>query len=154
MKLTYRGIRYNSTPSPSPQMGKTIATGKFRGAQTIFRALAALPVQPSIHGTWRRVPYGSGIADPEAPIVLPAEVASAVTPVVVPEPAPTSIPDLARNLFIRRHQRSRRREQGMMVRLAAEVGMQVEDAAHYESHIQGKIPHDFSAYDRSSTAMS
>jgi hypothetical protein len=42
----------------------------------------------------------------------------------------------------------------MMVRLAAEVGLPVEDAAHYESHIQGKLPHDFSGYDRSSTAMS
>jgi hypothetical protein len=76
---------------------------------------------------------------------------------IAPEPTPvpvTRIPDLARNLFMRRHQRSRRREQGMMVRLAAEVGMPVEEAAHYESHIQGKLPHDFSGYDRSSTAMS
>jgi hypothetical protein len=57
-------------------------------------------------------------------------------------------------LFIRRHQRSRKREQGMMVRLAAEVGIPVNEAAHYESHIQGKMPHDFASYDRSSTAMS
>jgi hypothetical protein len=42
----------------------------------------------------------------------------------------------------------------MMVRLAAEVGLPIERAACYESHIQGKRPHDFSGYDRSSIAMS
>ncbi|MGB3311780.1 MAG: DUF4278 domain-containing protein [Nodosilinea sp.] len=75
-------------------------------------------------------------------------------PTTTRTPSPTSISDLARNLFIRRHQRSRRREQGMMVRLAAEVGIPIADAAHYESHIQGKMPHDFSGYDRGSAAMS
>ncbi|MBU6230558.1 MAG: hypothetical protein KGQ93_12830 [Cyanobacteria bacterium REEB459] len=61
---------------------------------------------------------------------------------------------LARHLSIRRQRRNRRREQGMMVRLAAEVGLPMERAACYASHIQGKSPHDFSGYDRSSTTMS
>jgi hypothetical protein len=61
---------------------------------------------------------------------------------------------LARNLFIRHHQRSRKREQDMLVRLAAEVGIPVEDSASYESHIQGKLPHNFAGYDRSCAAMS
>jgi hypothetical protein len=30
----------------------------------------------------------------------------------------------------------------------------MDEAIQYESHIQGKRPHDFAAYDRSSTAMS
>jgi hypothetical protein len=30
----------------------------------------------------------------------------------------------------------------------------MEAAAGYESHIQGKLPHDFSAYDRSGSSMS
>ncbi|WP_035987357.1 DUF4278 domain-containing protein [Leptolyngbya sp. KIOST-1] len=168
MKLTYRGISYDATPSPAPQYGQAIGTGTYRGAPVVFNALADLPAQPSANLTWRGVPYRTGTAlpAPVAPIEIPAVAASLSAPAVVTEtvvvtetivtaaPMATNIPDLARNLFIRRHQRSRRREQGMMVRLAAEVGMPIEDAAHYESHIQGKMPHDFSGYDRSSTAMS
>ena len=173
MKLTYRGISYDTTPTPAPKLGETIATGHYRGAPVVFNALAEVPAQPAADLTWRGVPYRTGVAAPvasAAPIEIPAVAASLATPVIVTEvvtetvvviepvvsstPMTTNIPDLARNLFIRRHQRSRRREQGMMVRLAAEVGLPVEDAAHYESHIQGKMPHDFSGYDRGSAAMS
>jgi hypothetical protein len=153
MKLTYRGISYETTPNPVPKLGETIDTGNYRGATVVFKALAELPAQPAADLTWRGLPYRSGVAAP-TPAAIPAVAVSAATPEVEAETSRTSIPDLARNLFIRRHQRSRRREQGMMVRLAAEVGISVEDAAHYESHIQGKMPHDFSGYDRSSTAMS
>jgi len=168
MKLTYRGISYDS-PQPALRLGKPMATGYYRGAPVVLNALAELPAQPADDLAWRGVPYRNGtaaIAAPAAPIEIPAVAASQAAPVAtsVETPAatpainanltPTSIPDLARNLFIRRHQRSRRREQGMMVRLAAEVGMSVEDAAHYESHVQGKMPHDFSGYDRGSAAMS
>ncbi|MFQ4137643.1 DUF4278 domain-containing protein [Nodosilinea sp. PGN35] len=160
MKLTYRGISYDAPSHPAPKLGETIDTGHYRGAPVGFSALAELPVQPANDLTWRGVPYRTGIAAPAAiaPVViaaeLPAVAASLAAPTVESAPAPINISDLARNLFIRRHQRSRRREQGMMVRLAAEVGLPVEDAAHYESHIQGKMPHDFSGYDRGSSAMS
>jgi hypothetical protein len=163
MKLTYRGISYDSTPNPAPKLGKTIDTGNYRGAPVVFKAQAEVPTQSANDLAWRGVPYRTGIAAPvTAPAILPAVAASLATPVVEPVADPvaapvvaaSNIPNLARNLFIRRHQRSRRREQGMMVRLAAEVGIPVEDAAHYESHIQGKMPHDFSGYDRGSSAMS
>ncbi len=167
MKLTYRGNSYDLTSNPAPKLGETIDTGNYRGAPVVFKALAEVPVQPANDLAWRGVPYRTGIAAPVmAPAILPAVAANiaalVVEPVVVQvaepvaEPVVTAsnIPNLARNLFIRRHQRSRRREQGMMVRLAAEVGLPVEDAAHYESHIQGKMPHDFSGYDRGSSAMS
>jgi hypothetical protein len=161
MKLTYRGISYDAPSHPAPVLGETIDTGNYRGAPVVFKALAELPAQPAADLTWRGVPYRTGIAAPvaaSAPEVVVVEipaVAASLSPTVVEvNVPPTSIPDLARNLFIRRHQRSRRREQGMMVRLAAEVGIPVEDAAHYESHIQGKMPHDFSGYDRGSAAMS
>jgi hypothetical protein len=61
---------------------------------------------------------------------------------------------LSRKLFIRQHQQMRRREQGMMIRLASEIGLAKGNASPYESHIQGKIPHDFSGYGRSAAAMS
>ncbi|MBD2110909.1 MULTISPECIES: DUF4278 domain-containing protein [Cyanophyceae] len=161
MKLTYRGHSYDAPSQPAPKVGETIDTGNYRGAPVAFEALAELPAQPAADLTWRGVSHRTGIAAPVAaiaPVViaaeLPAVAASLVAPAVESEATPVNISDLARNLFIRRHQRSRRREQGMMVRLAAEVGISVEDAAHYESHIQGKMPHDFSGYDRGSAAMS
>ncbi|MGF1519951.1 MAG: DUF4278 domain-containing protein [Nodosilinea sp.] len=168
MKLTYRGISYDSALNPAPKMGETIDKGTYRGAPVVFRALAERLAQPAANLTWRGVPYRAGIMAPADPAAVPVVAISAVAdsvavsevaaspaaPVVNVERSPANIPDLARNLFIRRHQRSRRREQGMMVRLAAEIGMPIEDAAHYESHIQGKMPHDFSGYDRGSAAMS
>jgi hypothetical protein len=159
MKLTYRGVSYNYTPNPMPKMGDTFATGTYRGAAVAFRAVAEPPAQPAADLTWRGVRYHTGIAATVAPVaavdpvVEPAAVLT-VTPTPVAEVGVSNIPELARNLSIRRHQRSRRREQGMMVRLAAEVGLPMDEAIQYESHIQGKRPHDFAAYDRSSTAMS
>ena len=157
MKLTYRGVSYNYTPNPMPKKGSVIDTGTYRGAAVSFNALAEQPPQPSADLTWRGVSYQTGTPAAEAAPVATAPIpATAAAEPAVPVAAaePSGVVDLARNLFIRHHQRIRRREQGMMVRLAAEVGLPVEDAAHYESHIQGKTPHDFSGYDRSSTAMS
>lgn len=153
MKLTYRGVSYDYIPNPMPKMGEAFDTGVYRGARVAFRAVAEVPAQPGANLTWRGVPYCT-----DAPAMAPetAEAPVAMAPALVAEttePA-TSIPELARNLFIRRHQRSRKREQGMMVRLAAEVGLPLDEAARYESHVQGKMPHDFAAYDRSGTAMS
>lgn len=157
MKLTYRGVSYDYTPNPMPKMGDTFETGLYRGAPVAFRAVAELPAQPAADLTWRGVPYHTGAAAPTVaiPVAVPVAVPAAM-PAAMPaaDPGVSGIPELARNLFIRRHQRSRKREQGMMVRLAAEVGLPVEEAMRYESHIQGKVPHDFAAYDRSSTAMS
>jgi hypothetical protein len=48
----------------------------------------------------------------------------------------------------------RRREQGMMMRLGSEIGLTNDNAGHYEGHIQGKIPHNFSGYGRSAATMS
>jgi len=159
MKLTYRGVSYDYTPSPVSPKGSVIGTGTYRGAAVTFNALAEQPNQPRADLTWRGVPYRVGTPAPVAasmavvPVAAPV-VAELATPAAAIAETTSSVVDTARNLFIRHHQRTRRREQGMMVRLAAEVGIPVEDAAHYASHIQGKLPHDFSGYDRSSTAMS
>jgi len=159
MKLTYRGVSYDYTPNPVPQKGSVIGTGTYRGAAVTFNALAEQPPQPAADLVWRGVPYRVGtpatvaVSAVEVPVAAPVVAEPAAPGTAVAETS-TGVIDMARNLFIRHHQRMRRREQGMMVRLAAEVGIPVEDAAHYESHIQGKLPHDFSGYDRSSTAMS
>jgi hypothetical protein len=153
MQLTYRGINYDYTPNPAPKMGPTIDTGHYRGAPVTFQAMAELPEQPAADLTWRGVDYQTGLTGKTSVTDLPATPESAIEIAAAQAPA-LSISDRARSLFIRRHQRSRKREQGMMVRLAAEVGLPIEEAAHYESHIQGKLPHDFAAYDRSSMGMS
>ena len=148
MKLTYRGVSYDYTPNQVPPQGATIGTGVYRGASVAFNALAEIPQQPEANLTWRGVSYHTGTP---APVAAPVTEARPTTAVTHPS---SGVVALARNLFIRHHQRMRRREQGMMVRVAAEVGIPVEDAAHYTSRIQGELPHGFSGYDRSGTAMS
>ncbi|TVP70065.1 MAG: DUF4278 domain-containing protein [Leptolyngbya sp. LCM1.Bin17] len=149
MKLTYRGVSYDYTPNATPLKGSVYDTGTYRGHPVAFQALTELPAQPEADLTWRGVAYhrGHGAVSSE-PVSTP--VANAPATVLPNGP----VVSLARNLFIRHHQRSRKREQGMLVRLAAEVGIPVAASASYESHIQGKLPHDFAGYDRSSAALS
>ena len=64
------------------------------------------------------------------------------------------VDNLSRDLFVRHHQNARKREQGMRVRLAEEVGIPADVVGHYGSEIQGKMPHDFSGYDRSRSSAS
>ncbi|MDJ0708085.1 MAG: DUF4278 domain-containing protein [Leptolyngbyaceae cyanobacterium MO_188.B28] len=169
MKLTYRGVNYDYTPNPVPKFGSVFATGTYRGAPVSFRALAEMPEQPSFDLKWRGVPYRSGPkvqkgGSPSVQAAAPETISPASA--TESEPGAPSTPELetttpklsvlerVRNLFMRRHRRIRQREQSMLARLNEEVGLTAEDAAHYESQIQGKIPHDFAGYDRSPTAMS
>lgn len=60
----------------------------------------------------------------------------------------------ARALMMRHHQLIKNREQSMLARAAAEVGLPVE-SEEYQSRIQGKFPSSFSAdYDRSGASLS
>ncbi|NET32560.1 MAG: DUF4278 domain-containing protein [Cyanothece sp. SIO1E1] len=159
MKLTYRGVSYDYTPSSAPELGPVYARGTYRGAAVSFHALAEMPEQPGHDLMWRGVPYCSGTQVQMAkPTVQSAATGTASGASSTPEPetaTPTlSVLERARALFIRNAQRMRRREQAMLTRLDEEVGLTAEDAAHYESRIQGKMPHDFAGYSRSHTAMS
>ncbi|NER81187.1 MAG: DUF4278 domain-containing protein [Leptolyngbya sp. SIO1D8] len=161
MQLTYRGVHYDYAPNPRPKFGPVLATGIYRGAPVCFRALAEMPKQPRFILKWRGVPYRSGLkvhrVQPTRPEVKPVATSEPSTPSMPESAMATSKPGVferARVLFIRRHQKIRQREQSMLVRLDEEVGLTAEDATHYESQIQGKVPHDFAGYDRSNTAMS
>ena len=163
MKLTYRGVSYNYTP-PKVEYGPIYASGKYRGAPVAFRAPEEIPVeQPSYNLKYRGVAYTSGMTTQTTKMTmttntkgLEAAPVTPQTPETTPAAAPAmSILERARALMIGRHQMVRRREQAMLVRLDEEVGLTAEDAAHYESHIQGKIRHNFwRSYDRSGAAMS
>ena len=167
MKLTYRGISYTYTPNPIFKYGPVFAMGNYRGALLSFCTVENIPEQPRFDLTWRGIPYRSGT---EVQMVQPtvgvaasetsstgsaakgeANVSSKEPETVTPK---LSVLEQARNLFVRHHQKTRQREQSMLGRLNEEVGLSSEDAAHYESHVQGKIPHDFGGYDRSNAAMS
>lgn len=65
-----------------------------------------------------------------------------------------SIQTKARSLMSRHHQNIKNREQAMLLRSLAELGLDI-DIAGYHSHIQGKIPNNFSmGYDRARVTMS
>jgi hypothetical protein len=65
-----------------------------------------------------------------------------------------SIQTQARNLMSRHHQLIKKREQSMLLRSMAEIGLDT-DLTLYHSHIQGKTPSNFStSYDRGYATMS
>lgn len=64
-----------------------------------------------------------------------------------------STQDQARALMMRHHQMIKNRQQSMLNRAAAEVGLDVD--GEYHSQIQGKFPASFPAdYDRSNASLS
>ena len=64
-----------------------------------------------------------------------------------------SIKTQARSLMMHHHKLVMNREQSMLARTAAEIGVDVDPK--YHNHIQGKTLNDFGAiYDRSKAAMS
>jgi hypothetical protein len=65
-----------------------------------------------------------------------------------------STQDQARALMMRHHQMVKNRQQSMLSRAAAEVGLPSE-TPHFQNHIQGKFPSDFQAdYDRGNASAS
>jgi hypothetical protein len=66
-----------------------------------------------------------------------------------------STQDQARALMHRHHHLIKQRQQAMLGRTAAEVGLSADDASHYWSTIQGKPHSSFAAsYDRSHASLS
>jgi hypothetical protein len=66
-----------------------------------------------------------------------------------------SAQDQARALMMRHHHMIKNRQQSMLGRTAAEIGMPPEEAAQYWNHIQGKPHPSFRAsYDRSNASLS
>jgi hypothetical protein len=63
-----------------------------------------------------------------------------------------STQEQARALMMRHHQLIKNRQQSMLSRAAAQVGMEGE--AEYQSRIQGKFPASFADYDRSNASLS
>ena len=104
---------------------------------------------------YRGVPYTVGEAATEETAEVAATEETAAP--VAADTAPVELPPIKvwmRKLVMKHLRNIRRREHSMLIRAAEDVGLPAEDAVKYESHIQGKVPHDFAGYDRSRSAMS
>ncbi|WP_204139065.1 DUF4278 domain-containing protein [Halomicronema sp. CCY15110] len=149
MKLTYRGIQYDYNP-PAVAMNDTAEVGKYRGVDIRFRSVEKNPVQqPTLDLVYRGVAYRTG--------ETAVETAPVAAPVATVADAPAALVDLelkARTLLMGHNRNVKRRQQAMMTRLAADVGLEA-DVTQYWNRIQGKVHPSFRAtYDRSGAATS
>ncbi|MBE7381779.1 MAG: DUF4278 domain-containing protein [Leptolyngbya sp. SIO1E4] len=150
MKLAYRGVQYDYTP-PAVEMSSSSDIGKYRGVDIRFRTVKKNSVQqPTLDLVYRGVSYHTGEAAPQA-----ASAHRPSTPTVADVPA--ALADLefkARMMLTGHHRNVKRRQQTMLTRLAADVGL-AADAPQHWNHIQGKVhPSFWATYDRSHAASS
>ena len=160
MQLKYRGVNYEYSP-PRVEMDPSGQVGQYRGLEWRFRNPKTVPVlQSNLDLVYRGVPYrqGQAVAAPvpaaaDRPMV--AEMPAATPePVATPSMAMPKVKDLARSLMMAHHTWIKRREQSLLSRAAAEVGLEA-DAGQYWRPIQGKINPGFrNTYDRSHAALS
>lgn len=139
MKLTYRGVTYDYNP-PQVEYGDRAAVGKYRGVDIRFRNIQKAPVlQPTLDLIYRGV-------------------AHTVNPAPVPETAKApalSVSDRARVLMMDHHRSVKRRQQAMLARTDAQVGLDAKAASSFWNHIQGTTHPSFNdSYDRSHAALS
>jgi hypothetical protein len=151
MKLTYRGVSYEYTP-PQVELSNSNTVGKYRGLDVRFRNPKKVSVfQPTLDLIYR------GVAHVVNPVSQPTETAAPVAISAEPVAAPVtslSVSDRARSLMMKHHRIVKQRQQAMLSRLDAEIGLVNGDARHW-NHIQGKIhPSFWDTYDRSHTALS
>ncbi|WAL61627.1 DUF4278 domain-containing protein [Thermocoleostomius sinensis] len=153
MKIKYRGVSYEYNP-PAVEYGDLSQSGKYRGLDVRFRNPKKVPVlQPTLDLLYRGTAYTAN----------PVEVKDAIesTEVDAPEVAATinapasSIQDRARVLMMNHHRKVKQRQQAMLSRLDARVGLSGDEAGRYWNHIQGKVHPSFGdSYDRSHAALS
>lgn len=143
MKLTYRGVSYEYNP-PLIETSEVEVVGKYRGLDWRFRNPTKVPVmQSNLDLKYRGVAYSTNDRT-EQVSSTPTEVKNGElvqTPVF-------SIQDRARSLMLKHSQTIKNRQQVMLNRLAAEIGL-TDDVSQYSNCIQGKIHPTFRAtYDR------
>lgn len=150
MKLTYRGVSYDYTP-PSVATRHTAETGKYRGVDIRFRTVHKSAVhQPTLDLVYRGAAYRTGSA-PEP--TAPAAPAPPAQPPVAAK-APVSLDLQARTMLLAHTRNIKRRQQSLLTRSAADVGLSA-DVTQYWNRIQGKVhPSFWATYDRGHAATS
>ncbi len=144
MTLTYRGVAYEYNP-PVVETVAEESVGKYRGLDWRFRNLKKAPVQQAtLDLKYRGVAYQPQPVAESEPVVKPA-----VTAVTVPD-----VQDLARSRMLKQNQVIKNRQQVLLSRSAAEIGL-TADISQYWNHIQGQIHPTFRRnYERSHVALS
>ena len=145
MQLKYRGVTYEYNP-PAVEAIEGPATGKYRGLDWRFRNLKAPAVLMPTHNlTYRGVAYSTNPA-------ATSETASSET---VGSAKPTvSVSELARYRMVSQTRAIENREQSMLNRLAAQVGVDTKKWK-FSNRIQGKIHPTFrSNYEGTGAALS
>lgn len=139
MKLTYRGIAYESNPVVVEFETGSVG-GTYRGqswhAHNVVNPPALLP---KTNLTYRGVDYNT-----QGTVTAEELQAEKITNL--------STEAKARCLMMTRTQEIKKRQRAMLTRLASEIGL---NAREYWTHIQGKVQPSFRAnYARYGTAMS
>lgn len=110
MKLSYRGVQYDYNP-PVVESTEDVVGGKYRGLDWRFRNMKKPPMlQPRVNLTYRGVHYQNG--------VTPAT--NNAQPTTIPA---FSTQDKARSLMLNSQRIIKNRQQTMLYRSAAEVGL-------------------------------
>ncbi len=147
MKLKYRGVSYDFTPVEVASSGE-FKEGKYRGVPVKYPILTADVPCPEVELSYRGVAYKRGQSKGFVPTAQGA--APGTTTAETP-----SIDERIRRLMLNHQYQIRKREQAMLARADAEVGLTAGDAAHYRNHIQGYVPYNEQLdYERSHVAMS
>ncbi len=145
MQLKYRGVTYEYNP-PAIEATVGTATGKYRGLDWRFRNLKAPAVLMPTHNlTYRGVAYSTGpVASSET---ASNETAQTAKPKV-------TVSELARYRMASQSRAIEQREQSMLNRLAAQVGVDT-NKWKFSNRIQGKIHPSFRLnYQRTGAAFS
>jgi hypothetical protein len=171
MKLIYRGVSYEYNP-PQVEYGDRAAVGKYRGVDIRFRNIQKAPVlKPTLDLIYRGSTYKVDPAPAPKAETAPRlsasdgasdliyrgatyKINSAPAPEAKPAPA-LSISDRARVLMMDHHRSVKRRQQAMLARTDAQVGLDAKAASSFWNHIQGTAHPSFNDnYDRSHAALS
>lgn len=147
MKLTYRGTSYDYNP-PKVEYGDPTQVGKYRGLDIRFRnPKKPVVLQPTLDLVYRGVAYTTNSENQVNQTVPVAAVAT--------EPVKSSVQDRARILMMDHHRKVKQRQQSMLSRSDAQVGLASSEATRFWNHIQGKVHPSFGdTYDRSHAALS
>ncbi|MCT7983550.1 DUF4278 domain-containing protein [Laspinema sp. A4] len=152
MKLTYRGISYESNAVPTPN-NPLVMTGQYRGVHWRLNNAQAYPMEePTPELMYRGASYSTGPA--QVVVKESYETPSFIPTAPVDQLWVANLEEKARALTLSNGRSIKKRQQAMLGRVAAEVGLST-DISNYWNRIQGKVHPTFRAsYSRSSVSLS
>jgi hypothetical protein len=114
MQLTYRGLTYNYRPPQVEKPQELGLTGSYRGLDYRFRRTGTQNVmQPNVNLTYR------GVAFNPANPVIKAALGTIAPGETLPQ---VSFQERVRARFYQKNQAIKKRQQSLLLRLAAEIG--------------------------------